>query len=702
MASYKYKAFISYSHADERHGGWLQRALENFRAPTALVGQSTDFGPVPRRLTPIFRDRNDLPAGHDLSRNIQDALAESAFQIVICSPNAAKSRWVNEEVKLFKKLHGADRTLAVIVDGEPNAAAAGRPEEECFPPALRFKIDDAGELTGEPAEPGAADARRDRDGKRFALLKLAAGLLSVDLDDLVRRDHHRRQRRTFALAGASFMFAAVTSSVAAYALQQRAQAERMRGEAEDIVSFMLTTLRDKIEPTGRSDALAALAEKALSYYENLDNRFLDDGAKAARARALGLLGQINLRWNELATARTVFEDALQASEALLKRRPDDQRLIFDHAQWVFYLGEIAAKQNDLVAAETAMREYLRLAERLVALDPENPDWRLELAYATSNLGTMKLKAGEYAASIPYYEQSAAARRALMARAPENEKLSGAYAHTLSSIAHAQLKLGACDEAAKTLGDQIAIYQPILKSDAENFRVLDQLVTAERRLAEAHLCRGRVDAGRIALERAERTARRLIARDRSNAGWAINSVYIEREFSLLEGLARNVPDERAAAARALDLARRFAGADAAGDEAEIALAFALARKIDAGGDPVLVRDAAKELSRMMPVLLAMETESPDTAVAVGALALSRLARKAGDDAGAAKVQDAALERLDRRRPVLSARARAYYAELLTEAGRVGEARETARALSARGYADPPFTAFVQRLSEIAAR
>ncbi|MEZ5922433.1 MAG: toll/interleukin-1 receptor domain-containing protein [Parvularculaceae bacterium] len=170
----KYRAFISYSHADEAWGGWLQRRLERYRAPGAL-GQALKERGASARLSPVFRDRDDLPAGDDLNQAIQQALAESEFQIVICSPRAAKSRWVNEEAKLFYKLHGPGRTLAIIVDGEPGASATpGREDEECLPPALRFRLDADGNLTGETAEPIAADARESGDGKNNAFLKIAA------------------------------------------------------------------------------------------------------------------------------------------------------------------------------------------------------------------------------------------------------------------------------------------------------------------------------------------------------------------------------------------------------------------------------------------------------------------------------------------------------------------------------------------------
>jgi hypothetical protein len=97
----RYSAFISYSHADQAVARWLHRRLETYRLPQALIGSPSPFGPVPRRLPPAFRDREELPASGDLGQELRTALAASRFQIVICSPNAAASNWVNEEILSF-------------------------------------------------------------------------------------------------------------------------------------------------------------------------------------------------------------------------------------------------------------------------------------------------------------------------------------------------------------------------------------------------------------------------------------------------------------------------------------------------------------------------------------------------------------------------------------------------------------------------
>ena len=113
----QYRAFISYSHSDKRIAQWLHRALERYRLPKKLIGRETSLGPVPTRLSPIFRDQDELPASGNLGAELRQALSRSQFLIVICSPASARSKWVNEEILQFKLMHGADKVLALIVEG---------------------------------------------------------------------------------------------------------------------------------------------------------------------------------------------------------------------------------------------------------------------------------------------------------------------------------------------------------------------------------------------------------------------------------------------------------------------------------------------------------------------------------------------------------------------------------------------------------
>ena len=252
----KYHAFLSYSHKDEAIADWLHQELEAFRVPPSLVGRLAENGPIPRRLTPIFRDEHELAAADDLGEEIEAALASAQVLIVLCSPNAAQSHWTNAEIDAFKKSRPDGCILAAIAAGEPFASdVPGREDEECFPPALRQKYDSRGRPTGKRAEPLAADLRDSGDGRRMGFLKLVAGMLGVGLDELVQRETTQRHRRLAWLTAASIAGMTVTSGLAITAIQARDSARDQRREAEGLVEFMLGDLKDELEPIGKLNVL---------------------------------------------------------------------------------------------------------------------------------------------------------------------------------------------------------------------------------------------------------------------------------------------------------------------------------------------------------------------------------------------------------------------------------------------------------------
>ncbi|HEX3366427.1 tetratricopeptide repeat protein [Phenylobacterium sp.] len=231
--AYAYRAFISYSHRDKALTQWLHRELEGYRIPAKLAGKVTNVGAVPRRLRPIFRDREELPASGDLSAELSAALRQSMFLVVICSPASARSRWVNEEIVQFKRMHGDGRVLAVVADGEPYASdVAGGEDRECFPQALRYRMGDDGQLSDIRAEPIAADVRREADGQRLATQKLIAGLTGLKLDEVVQRENQRRVAQITTVAVGAMMGMVVTGGLAFYANSLRIEADSQRTIAQ--------------------------------------------------------------------------------------------------------------------------------------------------------------------------------------------------------------------------------------------------------------------------------------------------------------------------------------------------------------------------------------------------------------------------------------------------------------------------------------
>ena len=186
----RYRAFISYSQRDKATARRLHRALETFRVPAGVEASL----PPDRRLGRFFRDDEEMGASQSLGAALEGALDDSENLIVICTPAAAQSKWVDAEVRRFKR-RGDAKVFAVIAAGTPQAED---PSQDCFPPALKVKIDSRGKPTRQPDEPRAPDLQRE--GFQRVRAQLAAGLLDVPFDDLWQRDRRRtRSRRALSL-----------------------------------------------------------------------------------------------------------------------------------------------------------------------------------------------------------------------------------------------------------------------------------------------------------------------------------------------------------------------------------------------------------------------------------------------------------------------------------------------------------------------
>jgi eukaryotic-like serine/threonine-protein kinase len=512
----RYFAFLSYSHKDAEAADKLHRQLEGFRVPSSIAGRLTANGVVPKRLTPIFRDRHELAAATDLGVEIRNALAGSQFLVVLCSPDAAKSRWTNAEIEQFKKTRPEGCVLAVILSGEPFASdIAGREREECFPPALRFKFDRRGRPTTKRAEPLAADLRETGDGERLGFLKLVAGMLGIGLDELVQRETLRRQRRLAWLAAASLAGMAVTSTLAITAIQARDEARDQRRQAEGLVGFMLGDLKDKLEPIGRLDALDAVGSRALAYFQAQDKSALSDEALAQRSRALTLIGDIANTRGDLDGALRRYREAMASTEELARRYPDDPQRLFDHAQNVFWVGEIALQRGQTQPAEAAFREYKSLAERMVALQPDNRKWQLEVKYANSSLGALLYDRRNYVEASRLFQQSLRIIESLSAADPANADYQRSTVETLGWLADARFSVGSIDEAIAARERQTGLLDQLMARHAGDASFKQQAVVANQALGRLMAVSGDFDEGIKREQRATALGEQLLAAEPDN-------------------------------------------------------------------------------------------------------------------------------------------------------------------------------------------
>ncbi len=435
---------------------WLHRAIETFRLPRKLVGRPTPLGPAPRRLTPLFRDRDELPASGDLGYELRTALSLSRRLVVVCSPDSARSHWVNEEILAFKRMHGEAGVLALIVAGDPGASSAGKPDEECFPPALRFSLAADGALSDEPAHPIAADMRREGDGRRGALLKLIAGIAAVPLDELVQREAQRRLRRVSTVAVGLGAALAGVGGLAFYANtlrieadHQRRVAERETATARAASTFMVGTfsLSNPVTENPRTlTALTVLNRSAQRVQTELANQ------PGIRVELLDAVGQAYNNLGLLEESRSALEAGRSAAHAV---GPPGAALLLT-------LAETYTSQGAFPSANATVTE----AEHLLGLDlAAYPQLRGQAAQIRARLeytlGESAAADRDYRRSLAYYQRVPDLNREILARAYMN------YGLELS-------EMGDHDRARDTLLEAAAIYR---RATGERSRTVGQAYTA---------------------------------------------------------------------------------------------------------------------------------------------------------------------------------------------------------------------------------
>jgi tetratricopeptide (TPR) repeat protein len=680
----RYFAFLSYSHKDEDLAEWLHSQLEQFRVPRALAGQLSEHGVIPKRLTPIFRDQHELAAADDLGEEIEEALAHSRFLIVLCSPDAAKSRWTNAEIETFKRSRPDGCVFAAIAAGEPFASEMpGREDEECFPPALKQKYDRRGHPTGKRAEPLAADLRDQGDGQRVGLMKLIAGMLGVGLDDLLQRETTRRQRRLAYLAAASLAGMAITSTLAITAIHARNEAREQRREAEGLVGFMLGDLKDKLEPIGRLDALDGVGSRVLAYYRKQDTSQLSDAALLQRSRALSLMGQVAFLRGNMSGATRFYQEAMSGTGEAVRRNPDDPQRLYDHAQNVFWIAYINDSQGNLRPAEAGMREYKKLATQMVALEPNNMKWRMEDEDADVNLGLVLYERRQFSAAVTRFSQAVGMIQALSTADPGNDQYQQNLAETLAWLADAEFASGHLDTAINVRQRHIAVLSRLISAPNSNVRYRQRLIPAEESLGKLYLMRGQSDLALQHLRAGVSAAEQLLPVEPGNTLWLNYAMSVR--FALADALMGTKQDGAAETEAGCAIAQRLFARDSRYAQWRLGMQICWTNRarlaLAANRTDEALRNARQAVNTGMPdTTRSMDGPAP---AARAQLVLGDIQKSLGDSAAAAAAWQAGLAALPNgssERP----NELALHAAILQRLGRAAEAQPLIQRLRAMGY------------------
>lgn len=341
-----------------------------------------------------------------------------------------------------------------------------------------------------------------------------------------RAERWRRRRRVASVAVlAGFLLAGTLAVQATLGRREadrlRARSEHLRGEAEELVGFLLGDLQEELRPLGKLDILDRTGQKALAYFESFSEEEAPPSTLARHAEALHQLGDVRMAQGDLVGALDYFQKALAKSRALAARDPGNEEWLFGLAQSHFWVGNVLWRQNDLEGALQGMEDYLAAALELSRRVPDREDYLLEVAYGHNAVAEVLVALGRRPLAVEHYLKAHAISEELVARDPE-----GSAGRQRLATSHLKLArvLDADGELERALGHYragLGILEDLLAAAPDDVRRVRRLSMVEAYATQSFLALGEMEEALRHSRRNLELAERLVARDDSNVEWRID-------------------------------------------------------------------------------------------------------------------------------------------------------------------------------------
>jgi tetratricopeptide (TPR) repeat protein len=522
-----YDAFVSYSHAkDKPIAAALQSVVQKLGRPWYR-----------RRALRVFRDDTSLSATPSLWPSIEQALGQSRFLILIASPEAAASIWVNKEVAYWLEHKSVDTLLVAVTDGElawdESAVDFGRREGTPLPPALAGRF---------ASEPKWVDLRAYRDGadKRDAKFTelaadFAAAVHGMPKEDLLSQEV-RQQRRALTLAWSAAGSLLVLAGFAGWqwkaavdaerlAVEQKSIAQQQRDRAETTLSAASQTANDLVyklaaEFRTRKGMPIELVRSVLEQAQELQRKLAERGESTPLLRHAegAALNELAIALQEIGDLKTALE-AAERARALVEKAVEDaptvvswqDNLAISHQT----IGNILRGMGRHDEALASYRKSLAISERLAADHPDDRKWQAQVASACTLIARVLDTRSTRQEALEFFQRSHSIWQKLVAAEPGRTEWQRRLAMSYRDIADALSKAGKRVEAFAAIQSSIAINEKLAEANPDNAVLQQDLTFAYDRLAGLLAVTGQRAAAIEAYRKSLAITEKLAAADPGN-------------------------------------------------------------------------------------------------------------------------------------------------------------------------------------------
>ena len=452
-----YDAFISYSHAkDKPLATALQSVIQTLAKPWWR-----------RRAARVFRDDTSLAASAGLGASIETALANSNHFILLASPEAARSKWVEREVEIWLATKGSQNLLIALAAGSLAWDDPGRDfswgAEITLPQILRGRFDEEPlwvDLTGyrESSLP-LGTKNRTFLAASAALVAAVRGLPKEDLlsEELTQQRRNLRWAQGAVAALSLLAVAAVTAAIIATNARHLAEAQRDR--AQRTLEQVTATANRRVR------ALAERLQRPASETTNSDPRRVASTAEPeiaiVQSRNFIELASTALAQGDSGKALNEAQDAvlaLEGNERAASLDPQWQRARMKARLQRARVEQLSAKLDEALDDASVA---LGIAESLAHSAPNDIEGQRDLAISYEMLGDVLLSVGRKPEAAELFAKEVALTERLAANDPANSKRQGDLAVAYDRLGRVDQDLGRDDAALAMFRSSLAIMEPLI-------------------------------------------------------------------------------------------------------------------------------------------------------------------------------------------------------------------------------------------------
>nr|WP_320194230.1 tetratricopeptide repeat protein [uncultured Desulfobacter sp.] len=389
-----------------------------------------------------------------------------------------------------------------------------------------------------------------------------------ELKRQIKEEQQRARRRMYLAVGMGFVsllcliFAYISIQQTAKAQTAEEQAVQAQRQAEDLANFMLTDLKEKLEPMGRLDLLASLLDKTMEYYGSMNRDRMTDESTNNRAIALRSLSQIEKERGDLAKALIYSKQALELRKSLCEKdlcQIQWQSLL---SETYMDLGDIERKRGNFQEAIGWYESSHKIRKQLASSHKQNALMQKDFAVSIRKMAEIALIQGDLAQAIAVDKQAIDIMLHLIRDDPENLSWKKEQLKEYTLIGDIELKYGNTVKAKLFFQKCLQICKCAVNKAAGNAGWLRDLAIVYDNLGSIEKSTGNSDLAREYFQKYLEISERLAKKDSANTTWQRNLAIAYYRVGCMEKLTGETNLARQYFQKQLEISKHLAQKDPA--------------------------------------------------------------------------------------------------------------------------------------------